>query len=816
MTKLRIVLVGCGLVVLSGRPCAADVRELYRSPFGAIHSLAANPSDGSWWVGSSKSVLHLSAEGAILSQTDGFQPATALSVDPGDGSCWVADPNADRVVHLAVDGTVAWSGDFPYPTSVFVDASDGSCWVGFNNGVALLAKDGTELWRQTAWGPSGPLAADSERHTCWVVTSSGPGGLVLLSKTGQQLSAADAYGEDIALDPVDGSCWVSQAMGSRPLARYSVVGARLAEVTGITCPIAIAVNPIDESLWVLDRAMGSLVQLAADGAELQRFGGLHCPTFLALCPADGSLLAGDGSRLIHFSSSGEMLEVLGGDYYWAVSANPTDGSCWVAGIGEWDRRTETPFGGSVVKVSSDGLLLAECAQVSEPCSVAVNPTDGSCWVGDLFPGSVLHLSTSGAVLWRGDGFSSPWSLSVNPGDGSCWVGDMGEWDRAAQRYVGSAIVHIAADGTELWRNTDFCSVQAVAVDPTDSSCWVGDGSPSPEWPAPLIHFTASGWEMWRGTYLAWPGKIAVNSADSSVWAADSSSILHLASDGTVLFLSSETAPELPIYGIMSIAVSPADGSCWVVGESSGASPQSATDIVQLAPDGTLIWQGDLFCCPQDLSLNSADGTLWVVDGAVGQLVHLKPSRFHDVPFSHWAYDEIEACVVAGLVKGYPEGTYQPDTPVSRDQMAVYIARALAGGDTAVPTGPAEPTFHDVPTSHWAYRYIEYAHANNIVEGYPGGTYRPGIELDRAQMAVFIARSIVVPTGDEGLLSYTPPDTPTFPDVGSRYWAYKYIEYIAEDGIAITLGYPDGLYYPELICTRDQMAVYIARAFKLPV
>jgi hypothetical protein len=43
-----------------------------------------------------------------------------------------------------------------------------------------------------------------------------------------------------------------------------------------------------------------------------------------------------------------------------------------------------------------------------------------------------------------------------------------------------------------------------------------------------------------------------------------------------------------------------------------------------------------------------------------------------------------------------------------------------------------------------------------------------------------------------------------------------VEYIAQPGVGVTQGYPDGDYHPEYICTRDQMAVYIQRAFKLPV
>jgi hypothetical protein len=50
------------------------------------------------------------------------------------------------------------------------------------------------------------------------------------------------------------------------------------------------------------------------------------------------------------------------------------------------------------------------------------------------------------------------------------------------------------------------------------------------------------------------------------------------------------------------------------------------------------------------------------------------------------------------------------------------------------------------------------------------------------------------------------------DVWGTYWAYKHIEFIAGAGVAT--GYADGTYRPAGTCTRDQMAVYIARAFGL--
>jgi hypothetical protein len=191
-----------------------------------------------------------------------------------------------------------------------------------------------------------------------------------------------------------------------------------------------------------------------------------------------------------------------------------------------------------------------------------------------------------------------------------------------------------------------------------------------------------------------------------------------------------------------------------------------------------------------------------------------PQRFSDVTFGNWAFLYIEACFRAGILGGYDDGTYRPAEPVDRASMAVYISRALAGGDDHIPTGPATATFTDVLTDHWAYKYVEYAYANDIVQGYGADVYAPAVTVDRAQMAVFIARAIVTPTDRPDLPSYTPPETATFSDVATDHWAYKYVEYIAQDAVAVSQGYDDGTYRPDVIVTRDQMAVYVQRAFEL--
>jgi len=194
--------------------------------------------------------------------------------------------------------------------------------------------------------------------------------------------------------------------------------------------------------------------------------------------------------------------------------------------------------------------------------------------------------------------------------------------------------------------------------------------------------------------------------------------------------------------------------------------------------------------------------------------------FPDTPWDFWAVAEIAACVRASIVLGYGDGTYRPGLPVTRDQMAVYISRALAGGDESVPDPDCTSNpFTDVACDHWARKHIQYCVAADVVQGYPEGDYKPAVKVTRDQMAVYVARSICDPTGEDGLAGYVSADPRDFADVPNAgygddgtepFWAYSHVGYCVENGVV--QGYDDGLYHPDWEVTRDQMAVYVARAF----
>jgi len=181
--------------------------------------------------------------------------------------------------------------------------------------------------------------------------------------------------------------------------------------------------------------------------------------------------------------------------------------------------------------------------------------------------------------------------------------------------------------------------------------------------------------------------------------------------------------------------------------------------------------------------------------------------FPDAAPGYWACNYIIACYEAGIVQGVG-GNYIPEDPVSRAAMAVYVARAVAGGDGNVPAGPGTATFPDVGTGYWAFKYVEYAYAQNIVGGV-GGIYYPEDPVTRGAMAVYIARSMEAPDGDTYIPDPTPPAT--FPDVPDTYWAWKWIEYCYNNGIVSGVG---GYYLPEDVVTRAAMSVYVQRAFNL--
>lgn len=116
-------------------------------------------------------------------------------------------------------------------------------------------------------------------------------------------------------------------------------------------------------------------------------------------------------------------------------------------------------------------------------------------------------------------------------------------------------------------------------------------------------------------------------------------------------------------------------------------------------------------------------------------------------------------------------------------------------------------FYDVPSTHWAFNYIERLYAAGITGGC--GTnpliYCPDGTVTRAEMSVFLLRGI------HGS-AYVPPavgSSTGFNDVPASHWAAAWIKQFATEGI--TGGCGTNLYCPEGKASNAEMAVFLLRS-----
>ncbi|AFY41915.1 DUF3370 family protein [Nostoc sp. PCC 7107] len=122
--------------------------------------------------------------------------------------------------------------------------------------------------------------------------------------------------------------------------------------------------------------------------------------------------------------------------------------------------------------------------------------------------------------------------------------------------------------------------------------------------------------------------------------------------------------------------------------------------------------------------------------AAGLVLSLSDSRvltFIDTQ-NYWG----EACVQQlgerKLITGYPDGTFRPNSTVTRAEAAVLMLNAFP--DAAVKRSATN--FKDVPANYWAAKAISTAYQKGFFSGYPGGVFQPNQAIPRAQIIGVVA------------------------------------------------------------------------------
>jgi poly(hydroxyalkanoate) depolymerase family esterase len=99
-----------------------------------------------------------------------------------------------------------------------------------------------------------------------------------------------------------------------------------------------------------------------------------------------------------------------------------------------------------------------------------------------------------------------------------------------------------------------------------------------------------------------------------------------------------------------------------------------------------------------------------------------PIQFSDVPSDNTFYSYVRCLACRGIVSGYGDGTFKPDAPVTRGQLAKIVSGAAGFSDPV-----SGQTFADVPAGSTFYAYIERLASRQVMSGYPCGG--PGEDCD---------------------------------------------------------------------------------------
>ncbi len=107
---------------------------------------------------------------------------------------------------------------------------------------------------------------------------------------------------------------------------------------------------------------------------------------------------------------------------------------------------------------------------------------------------------------------------------------------------------------------------------------------------------------------------------------------------------------------------------------------------------------------------------------------------------------IDSLQAEGIVEGYSDGTFRPRSPINRAEFLAILLRSEVGED-AIDELLARiriVNFPDVPSDSWYWRYVTYARASGIIDGYPDGRFRPEWSINLAEAAKIGANVFNVP------------------------------------------------------------------------
>ncbi len=182
-----------------------------------------------------------------------------------------------------------------------------------------------------------------------------------------------------------------------------------------------------------------------------------------------------------------------------------------------------------------------------------------------------------------------------------------------------------------------------------------------------------------------------------------------------------------------------------------------------------------------------------------------PEKFSDVPDDYWAKPAIQALLTINVVSGFPDGSFRPNEPVTRAELAAQLQKVF--DHKAKQTGVK---YKDIPQDYWAAKAINQVSESGFLRGYPGEVFQPEQKVPRVQVLVAIASglNLNLPSPQSAGMITQYKDAKDIPN-------YAIQKVAAATQNSLVVNYPDRtLLNPNQPATRAEVAVMIHQALAI--
>lgn len=172
---------------------------------------------------------------------------------------------------------------------------------------------------------------------------------------------------------------------------------------------------------------------------------------------------------------------------------------------------------------------------------------------------------------------------------------------------------------------------------------------------------------------------------------------------------------------------------------------------------------------------------------------------------HWAYQSIANFVSKGYVKGYNDGTFRPDNPVTRAEFSTLVNKVFPTKEEISEEREKALKFADISAEDWYYRDVILARVSEYISGYPDNTFRAESLITR-QEATTVLYNVIIKNKIDIVLSESPVGFTDFDLLPS--WSKASVSTLVNNNIV--KGFPDNTFRGSNPMTRAETVVLLEK------